>query len=219
MFPSRTFLIVLSIIITTPAAFAQIHIVNFDFGAVGVACSYGYAYEGSAVGCTYYPEAVQNFDTSPGFGWTLGGLVTWHSTPPSYGLNGSAGLTVPNSEFSPPPFTGMPFSQAVFLQDRGSFVWQEIGGFTADTYTLSFYLGSRYRGDSYDGNQTVTALIDGIPVGTWALSSYTPFTLETATFTVSTGGNHTVAFMGTRQGDHTAFLSYVVITPTQHHNP
>lgn len=36
------------------------------------------------------------------------------------------------------------------------------------------------------------------------------------TFTVTTGGNHTVEFMGTREGDHTAFLSYVVITPTQH---
>jgi hypothetical protein len=110
----------------------------------------------------------------------------------------------------------MPFNQAVFLQG-GSFVVQSVRGFTAGQhYTLSFYLGSRYIDCcGYDGNQTVVALIDGIPIGTWALSSFTPFTLETATFTVNTGGSHAVEFIGAMPGDHTAFLSYVVITATQ----
>ena len=100
------------------------------------------------------------------------------------------------------------FNQAVFLQDIGGFVWQQVGGFTAGTYTLSFYLGSR---SGYDGNQTVVALIDGTPIGTWALTTGTPFTLETVRFTVSTGGSHALEFIGTRPGDHTAFLSYVTI--------
>lgn len=122
------------------------------------------------------------------------------------------GLTGPNTIFYPPPFTRLPFNQAVILQDAGPFVWQSVGGFTAGKYTLSFYLGSRYS-SLYDGNQTVEALIDGNVIGTWALSSYTPFTLETATFTVSTNGSHELEFMGINHGDHTAFLSYVTITP------
>ncbi len=76
------------------------------------------------------------------------------------------------------------------------FVSQEIGGFVAGSYTLSFYLGSRYSSGQYDGNQTVEALMDGNLIGTWALSSYTPFTLETAPFTVDTDGSHTLEFMG-----------------------
>ena len=91
---------------------------------------------------------------------------------------------------------------------------QAVGGFLAGSYTLSFYLGSRYSSGQYDGNQTVEALIDGNVIGTWALTSYTPFTLETAPFTVSTGGTHTLEFRGINYGDHTAFLSDVSITQT-----
>ncbi len=102
------------------------------------------------------------------------------------------------------------------MQDIGGFVWQEVGGFTAGTYTLSFYLGSRYE---LDGNQTVVALLDGTPIGTWALTTGTPFTLETVKFTVSTGGSHALEFMGTKPGDHTAFLSYVTIAPAGRARP
>ena len=84
----------------------------------------------------------------------------------------------------------------------------------AGSYTLSFYLGSRYSSGQYDGNQTVEALIDGDVIGTWALTSYTPFTLETAPFTVSADGSHTLEFRGMNYGDHTAFLSDVSITQT-----
>lgn len=54
--------------------------------------------------------------------------------------NGGARLTGPNGIFYPPPFNGMPFNQAVFLQNAGSFVWQAVGGFNAGSYVLSFYL-------------------------------------------------------------------------------
>ena len=195
------------ILLITSVAFGQPAIVNFDFGAVRIACSNGYAYEGAAAGCAYgYP--TQNFDAAPGFGWIMGGVAARQLAPTS--LEGGAGLTGPNTIFFPPSFNGLPFNQAVFLQDIGGFVWQQVGGFAAGTYTLSFYLGSRY---SYDGNQTVVALIDGTPIGTWALTTGTPFTLETVRFTVSSGGSHALEFMGTRPGDHTAFLSYVTITP------
>lgn len=210
MFTPLRVLLFCTTLILSASAFAQINIVNFDFGAVGIACG-GYAYEGAVIDCPYgYP--TQNFTADPGFGWILGHVVARQVVPTT--LEGGAGLTAPSSNFSPPPFAGLPFSQAVFLQDRGSFVWQGVS-FAAGTYALSFYLGSRYTSGGFDGDQTVAALIDGQVVGTWALSSYTPFTLETAVFTASNNGTHTVEFMGMRPGDHTAFLSYVVITPNQ----
>jgi hypothetical protein len=49
-------------------------------------------------------------------------------------------------------------------------------------------------------------------IHSWTLTSYTPFSLQTATFTVTTGGSHTLEFRGIRNYDSTAFVSYVVIT-------
>ena len=199
-----------TVLMTTSAAFGQINIVNFDFGAVRIVCENGYSYQ-SAVGSCPYADPTQNFDESPGFGWVLGSTLarSFFST-----LSGGSGLTGPGTIFYPPPFTGLPFNQAVILQGVGSFVWQTVGGFTPGSYTLSFYLGSRYS-SLYDGNQTVVALIDGHVIGSWALTSYTPFTLQTASFTVSTGSTHRLMFEGLNPGDHTAFLSYVTVAPTE----
>jgi len=55
------------------------------------------------------------------------------------------------------------------------------------------------------------ALLNSSVVGTWALTSFTPFTLETAAFTASTG-SETLEFEGLATGDHTAFLSDVAIS-------
>jgi len=200
-------LLLLSILLIPASTFAQIDIVNFDFGAVPIACSQGYAYQAQVSGCTYrviWP--MQNFNSTPGFGWSLSGIPGT--------LAGGSGLTGPNTSFLPPPFGGMPFTQALALEGPTSHAWQEVGGFTTGSYTLSFYLGSRYASGQFDGNQTVQALIDGNVIGTWALTSYTPFTLQTVTFTVSTDGSHRLEFRGIRHYDSTAFLSYVVITPT-----
>jgi len=198
-------------VLGTSVAFAQPTIVNFDFGAVRIACSNGYAYEGPVFTCPYAGPS-QNFNASPGFGWILGTVLA-ACCHPQQTLDGGPGLTGPDTIFYPPPFTGLPFNQAVILQDAYTFVWQAVSGFTAGDYTLTFYLGSRYS-NLYDGNQTVEALIDGQVIGTWALSSYTPFTLETPSFTVTTDGTHALEFRGINHGDHTAFVSYVTITPT-----
>ena len=200
-----------AIVLGTSVAFAQPTIVNFDFGAVRIACSNGYAYEGPVFTCPYAGPS-QNFNASPGFGWILGTVLA-ACCHPQQTLDGGPGLTGPDTIFYPPPFTGLPFNQAVILQDAYTFVWQAVSGFTAGDYTLTFYLGSRYS-NLYDGNQTVEALIDGQVIGTWALSSYTPFTLETPSFTVTTDGTHALEFRGINHGDHTAFVSYVTITPT-----
>jgi len=199
MSPRLWCFLLFAIVLLAPAVFADPVIVNYDFGAVQIACSNGYAYQGPMLSCPY-TGPTQNFNDSPGFGWTLGSI--------------GSGLTGPNTVFFPPPFTGLPFTQAVFLQGgHNPSVSQAVGGFTAGSYILSFYLGSRYRNGCCDGNQTVMALIDGNVIGTWVLASYTPFTLVTAPFSVTSGGSHTLKFVGMHQGDHTAFLSYVVITP------
>ncbi len=203
-----------AVLMIAPAAFGQITIVNFDFGAVGIVCQNGYSYQ-SAVGSCPYADPTQNFDESRGFGWVLGSVLGSVLARSFFSASsGGSGLTGPDTIFYPPPFTGLPFNQAVILQGVGSFVWQAVEGFAPGSYTLSFYLGSRYS-TLYDGNQTVAALIDGNVIGSWAMTSYTPFTLQTVSFTVNTGGTHRLMFEGLNPGDHTAFLSYVTITPTE----
>jgi len=199
-------------LVTAANGFGQVTIVNFNFEAVPVICGSGIAfgYQGAAERCQW-PDPTQDFDASPGFGWTsIMGAAAGSAED-----GGKSGVTAPNGGFNPPPFTGLPFTQAALLQDYGGLVLQAIAGFTAGDYTLGFYLGSRYLSGQYDGNQTVEALIDGNVIGTWALSSFSPFTWQTAPFTVTTNGNHTLAFKGVRHGDHTAFFSYVTITPTE----
>ena len=108
----RCFLLFMIVMVAT-TAFGDPTIVNPNFGAVLITCS-NYAYQGTD-GCG---NASQDFNSAPGFGWTLG------PTDPQW--RGS-GLTGPNSAFNPPPFTGMPFTQAVFLQGINSSVSQEMG--------------------------------------------------------------------------------------------
>jgi hypothetical protein len=197
-------LLLSAILLIAASAFGQITIVNFDFGAVPVGCSdWGFTYQGAVLTCIY--PVTQNFDESPGFGWKLGSLEAISGSPSNYG----SGVTGPSGAFCPPSFDGLPFTQALLLQSIGSFAWQPVGGFTPGRYTLSFYLGGRCAYST----QRIAAIIDGNVIGTWTVPPGMPFTLETATFTVSTGGTHVVEFMGLNPPDSTAFLSYVVITP------
>ncbi len=200
-------LLLSAILLIAASAFGQINIVNFNFEAVPVGCG-GYAYQGAVLSCSTHYGPTQNFNASPGFGWMLGSLVAL-SGPPN--INTGAGITGPNSGFCAPSFSGMPFNQALILQSLGSFAWQAVGGFTAGNYTLSFYLGGRCAYNT----QRVAAMIDGNVIGTWTVPVDMPFTLETATFTVTSAGTHAVEFMGLNPPDSTAFLSYVVITPTE----
>lgn len=171
-------------------------VIDADFSVVPITCGSGFAYQiPTGVGCQ------QGFNGAPGVGWTLT-------------IENGIGLTAPNTIFNPPAFTGMPFGQALFLQGGPTSAFQSVGGFNAGTnYVLSFYLGSRYRRDSLvDGTQTVEAMVDSTVIGTWALASFTPFTLEQASFAVPTSGAHTLEFDTINSGDHTVFLSGVSIS-------
>ena len=198
----------LLVLIIPASAMAQVNIVNFDFGAVPVQCSsWGFTYQGAQLTCIY--PVTQNFNQTPGFGWTLGWPVSLNGSP----RFGGVGVTGPGGAFCPPSFEGLPFQQAAILQSLGAFAWQNIPGFTAGSYTLSFYLGGRC---SY-GPQRLVAMIDGNVIGTWDVAVGMPFILETASFTVTASGSHVLEFMGMNAGDTTAFVSYVTITPTARH--
>jgi len=186
-------------------------IVNSDFSAVAVRCGDGWAYQ-SALGGNCEGSnglgAQQNFNVEAGIGWTF--------NPRSEKLPGGDGITAPNTDFEPPPFTGLPFSAAALLQDQ-SVIFQKIDGFVPGIYKLTFYLGSRYSnsGSCCNGNQTVLATLDGNAIGLWKLVSFTPFTLRTAVFKVATAGSHILAFTGTAPEDNTAFFSGVNIEPVK----
>jgi hypothetical protein len=196
-----TKLCLLGVLTISVAPADSLTVVNANFGNAAVQCSSGYAYQsytGGNCGSPYDPQ--QGFNSSLGIGWTF--------APVSNMLG--AGLTNPNTTFEPPPFAGLPFGVAAFLQGNTAAFGQTITGFVPDgLYTLHFYLGSRYTYGGYSGNQTVEATIDGQVVGTWALTSNAPFTFRSASFTAGTGGSHILEFVGTVSGDETAFVSGV----------
>ena len=198
---------VLGALTLSMASADSLTVVNPNFANVAVQCGTGYAYQSYTGGnCQGPGNPQQSFNTAVGAGWTWAAL-------PSAG-NGD-GVTDPNTNFDPPPFSGLPFSRAVFLQGATGALGQTITGFVpGGLYTLDFYLGSRYANACCDGNQAVEATIDGQVIGTWTLSSFTPFALQTASFNVASGGSHVLGFVGTTSGDHTAFLSGVSLGTT-----
>jgi hypothetical protein len=189
---------------TTVFAGEFLPVANPIFARVPVECLRGYAYQGlSGATCTSQSFPAQDFNGTPGMGWVL---------TPDAGSNGSAGVTGPGTAFQPPSFSGLPFSTAALLQGQGSTVSQTIFQFVADQpYRLAFYRGSRQANGSSDGNQTVALYVDDRLIEAWGLASYAPFTLRYASVTVAHSGPHIVSFVGTASGDHTAFLSGVII--------
>ena len=201
MHVTRLYLLALVVVgLSASGVAVPLTLVNADFSAIPITCA-GYSYQFFGGDCNSIPPQ-QDFNATPGFGWTLI-------------IQSGIGLTAPNSAFQPPDFTGLPFQQALFLQDGACTAFQAIGGFSAGiTYALSFYIGSRYwESQTVDGNQTVQVTIDGTVIDTLALHSFTPFMLETVDFSVATGGTHTLAFNGIVPGDHTAFVSGVSLAP------
>ena len=88
-------------------------------------------------------------------------------------------------------------------------------GSRLELYVRKLYLKLYLGGRCGYSTQRLEAIVDGNVIGTWTVPPGMPFTLETATFTVTTGSSHVLEFMGLNPSDTTAFLSYVVITPTR----
>jgi len=187
---------------------ASLPIINPNFSGVPIVCGGDYAYQAFGGNCDGPFVPQQDFNSEPGIGWTF-------MTVGNPYISGGTGLTGPGTAFNPPSFSGLPFTQAALIQNNVDSLAQRIGGFSAGgAYVLRFYLGSRYRSGCCDGNQTIQALIEGKVIGTWKLTSFTPFTLQSASFTCKRAGDKALKFIGLAKGDHTAFLSGVAITPT-----
>jgi len=174
-----------------------LNIVNGDFSAVPVACGTGYAYQTFDGGdCSGSTAPEQDFNSASGIGWTFDG----------------SGITDPATSFNPPDFAGL-FTQAAFLQGSDSSISQSVDGFVdTETYTASFYLGSRYNNPPTDGNQTVSVLIDNVLIDQYTLTSYTPFELITTDLFTVAAGSHTLTIEGSTDNDHTAFVSDISLT-------
>jgi hypothetical protein len=186
------------------ASAGSLAVVNPNFSAVAVLCSGGYADQSFKGGNCEGPTAPQqDFNSSLGTGWTFALIGDANPLVPG------AGATKPNTAFNPPSFSGLPFSQAAVLQGPSAIAQITTGFVPGGQYTLSFYLGSRQGEGCCDGNQTVQVTLDNQVLGTWPLVSFTPFTLQTAAFTVASGGPHVLKFAGIATGDHTAFFSGV----------
>jgi hypothetical protein len=166
---------------------------NPDFSSPAINCN-NYAYQ-SATGCGGASYPTQNLT---GSGWNFGAA--------------GDGLAALGSAFNLPAAVPAPFTQAAFLQGDGASVVQGITAMSAGSWTVSFYLGSRYASGSYDGTQTVQVLLDGNPVGLYSLTNGTPFTQETITIPGVTAATHQLEFLGTTPGDHTAFVSDVSVS-------
>jgi len=107
-------------------------VVNPDF-SVTIQSSNGYAYQAEKGGnCEGPNEPQQDFDAEPGIGWTF--------RPFGTNISGAGdGITGSNeTDFQPPPFTGLPFSYAALLQGPPSVVVQKINGFVAGGQRLTF---------------------------------------------------------------------------------
>ena len=193
---------VLVVLTLSIAAADSLTVVNPNFANVEVQCSGGYAYQSTGGNCEGPNVPQQDFNTALGMGWTFASFAPQFFGP---------GMVAANSEYGTPSFAGFPFSEAALLQGSGTAVGQTMTGFVpGGLYTLNIYLGTRpTSAPNENGNQTVVATIDGRVIGTWKLVSFTPFTLQTAAFTVTSGGSHILTIAGLSSGDHTAFFSGV----------
>jgi hypothetical protein len=197
--PSIRAVVLLSFPFLGAALADVVSVVNPTFSAPLIGCN-NYAYQ-SAAPCNSVGYPTQDFNGTPGTGWT-------------FGPGAGDGLTNLNSAFNTPAgVTGAaPFSQMVFLQGQGSSVSQTITSGAASPWTINFYLGSRNASGTIDGSQTVNVLLDSNVIGTYTLGNGTPFTLESITTSTSLSeGTHTLTFQGVTPGDHTAFVSDITV--------
>jgi hypothetical protein len=142
------------------------------------------------------------------------GGTTYHpkGSPWTFTDNDSAGFTGNNSGYTaygnPPAPEGL---QVAFLQGTGVFS-QEVPGWAAGSYQLTFRAAQ--RGVNQTSRQNFNVLVDGNVVGTFTPSGTSYQTYTTAPFTV-TAGAHTITFQGldTAGGDNTAFIDQVVASP------
>jgi hypothetical protein len=120
-----TQLLILGALTVLMAAAQSLTVVNGNLSNVAVMCG-AHSYQSYMGGtCSGPGNPQQNFNVELGMGWTLPPLAG----DANGGEHGGDGVLGTDFVFDTPPFTGMPFSQAFFLQGADTVVAQVITGF------------------------------------------------------------------------------------------
>jgi hypothetical protein len=149
------------------------------------------------VNCSFETPALGSYQYNP----TGAGIAWTFSASSGIEHNGSAWTAA-----SAPGGT-----QAAFVQGVGSI--SQAVNLTAGTYTLTFQAAGRNAGCCTRPNiQPIKVMIDGNQVGSTITPPSTMFAPYSVSFSVATGGSHTISFAGTVAVDKTTFIDAVSLS-------
>jgi hypothetical protein len=151
--------------------------------------------------------AISTYQYNPsGGGWTFTALS---------GANGS-GISANNSAFTGGNPNAPQGSRVAFIQGTGIISQSLMGLVSGAVYQVTFSAAQRNNIYGQQAGQTWQLQLDGTAIGTYApAESAQSYVDYAATFTASSSGSHTLAFVGTNThgGDNTIFLDNVRLAP------
>jgi|CZKV01.1.fsa_nt_gi hypothetical protein len=201
-------------------------VTDTNYADVGLANNTNYFYVVSAVSgdgesansaeVNATPAAIVNFGfETPGVGTyqynPSGGSWTFSAQS---GANGS-GISANGSAFTIGNPSAPQGFQVAFIQGTGSISQTLIGLIAGAIYQVTFAAAQRNNIYGAQTGQTWQLKVDGTTIGTYApLQSATNYTTCSGTFSPSSAGSHTLAFVGSNAngGDNTVFIDNVQLS-------
>ncbi|HZP89019.1 MAG TPA: Ig-like domain-containing protein [Burkholderiales bacterium] len=142
---------------------------------------------------------------------SVGGGYQYAPAGASWTFGGGAGISANGTAFTSGNPAAPQGAQVAFLQGSGSSVAQT-ASINAGQYTVTFKAAQ--RGNYQNGTQVVQVNVDGVVVGQYQPPGTSYTTYQTAPFTISATGNHTLSLVASGTGtDFTAFVDDVQLAP------